>query len=93
MHDLLNEEENRHAHVLVLLNVALNITEINIANAEEEENQHQRLVEEMKIAVYFHLIPQENKHINCIDLYDDKNTKEDIEKVRKIIFKYIKDFD
>jgi len=105
MHDLLNEEELNKTTVLIILNykkkegeeedkkeVNKEAEEEGIENDNNEENHKDDVENEMKKTIYFHLIPQIQKYVFYLDMYDKKPSTNDIKKVRIKMTDYIGKF-
>jgi len=100
MHDLLAEEELVSACVIIILNVkkkednekddGKEKEEIELMN--KQESQKNSLQNEIKNAIYFHLIPQQQKEIFSLDMYDKKPTTNDIKLGRICMCEWISKF-
>jgi signal recognition particle receptor subunit beta len=92
MHDLLTEEELKNVDVLVILNYTrkdYNETENynqNVDYITSSEKLDSVIVSEMKNNIYFELIPQMNKELYYMDLYNDSVGNESIKQTLKSYF-------
>lgn len=106
MHDLLNENENKHLQLLLILNIgkedqgnAIDNEDHNVVidkdgeQTEEVNVLRKKLISNLEIEVYFHLLPQHYKQLEVFDIHSETSTDKDVNLLRNIIINYIKNFD
>lgn len=102
MHDLLSEEELQEVHVLVVINYKkkeydefklgekLQIEELEDNTADMHDDTKDHLIfEEIEKNIYYHLIPQMNKQIFPIDIFDEKVSASDHQKTRTFFKQFV----
>jgi len=84
-HQEIKEIKSKTKEILMDLNRIISEEQIFIDTVQKAEN-------EMKKTIYFHLIPQIQKYVFYLDMYDKKPSTNDIKKVRIKMTDYIGKF-
>lgn len=91
LHDLLNEPELSSCHVLIVINMEKKISiddEYQFRKNKVDENENDKDLddsdEELKMIVHFDLLPnQDNVKFHRINLYEEKSSSEQYNKVKE----------
>lgn len=84
--EIVKEEEQEDEKVL-------ESEEMDDRKEDIQEKKHKNLIKLLKQEVYFHLLPQHNKHLEVFDIFDEGTSNKQVAKLRNIIINYIKNFD
>ena len=98
MHDLLSEEELANASILILANCANKYSQEKKEDDDDDENieaqseaTNQKLIDEIKKNIYFDLLNQESKCVFTCDIYDEKATQQDTDRISTFFKNYLAD--